>query len=107
VVAGPLDHRDGTGIAHRETLARNTPKIAFARNRSVKHGVANDDRFFGRNAAIGGRTDDDASSRQAFADIIIALAFKFEGDAACEPGAEALPGGSGQLDANGVVGRPV
>src|SRR5262249_43604313 len=42
VVARALDNRDGTGIADRETLARNTSKIAFPRYRSVQHGVADD-----------------------------------------------------------------
>ena len=45
VVARPLDDRDGAGIAHREALAGDAAEIAFAFDRAVEHGIADDDRI--------------------------------------------------------------
>ena len=45
MVADALDDGDGAGIAHREALARDAAEIAFALDRAVEHGVADDDRF--------------------------------------------------------------
>ena len=50
MVAGALDHRDRAGIAHGEALAGDAAEIAFAFDRAVQHGVADDDRFFGHDA---------------------------------------------------------
>ena len=53
VVAGALDHRDGAGVAHREALAGDAAEIAFARDRAVEHGVADDDQFLRHDARVG------------------------------------------------------
>jgi len=50
VIADPLDHRDGARIAHRETLPGNAAKIAFPLYGSIKHRIADNDRFFGHDA---------------------------------------------------------
>src|ERR1019366_7901430 len=42
VIAGALDHSDGARITHRETFAGDTAQIAFALDRAVHHGVADD-----------------------------------------------------------------
>ncbi len=105
MVAGAFDHGDGAGIAHGETLARDAAEIAFALGRAVQHGVADDDRFLRHDAGIGRRPDDDAPARQALADIVVGVAVEFEGDAAREPGAEALPGGAGEAHVDGAVGQ--
>src|SRR5947209_20363786 len=46
MIAGAFDHRDGTRIAHREALAGDAAEIALAFDRTVQHGVADDDRVF-------------------------------------------------------------
>ncbi len=58
MVAGALDHRDGAGIAHGEALAGDAAEVAFALDRAVQHGVADDDRFFRERSpnCAGGRT---------------------------------------------------
>ena len=105
MVAGAFDHGDGAGIAHGEALAGDAAEIAFAGDGAVQHRVADDDRFFRHDAGVGGRADDDAAAGQALADVVVAFAFKLEGDAAREPGAEALPGGAGQPHVDGAVGQ--
>ncbi len=103
MVAGALDNDGGAGVAHGEALAGDAAEIAFAANGAVQHGVADDDGLFRHDAAIGRRLDDDAPTRQALADIVVGFAFQFEGDAARQPGAEALPGGAGQPHVNSTV----
>ncbi len=46
--ARALDHGDGAGIAHGEALAGDAAEIAFARDRAVEHGVADDDALLAR-----------------------------------------------------------
>ena len=105
MVAGAFDHGDGAGIAHGEAFAGHAAEIAFAFGRAVQHGVADDDRFFRHDAAVRRRPDDDAPARQALADIVVGVAVELEGDAAREPGAEALAGGAGEAHVDGAVGQ--
>src|SRR6185436_12085285 len=106
MVARAFHHRDGAGIAHREALARDPAEIALAFDRAVQHGVADDDRLLRHDARVARRVDHDAPARKTLADIIVRLAFELEGDAAREPGAEALPRGALELHVHGVVGQP-
>src|SRR5437867_740904 len=106
MVASAFDHRDGAGIAHRKAFAGDAAEIAFALDRAVEHGVADDDRFLRLEAAVGRRANDEAAAREALADIVVGVAFELEGYAAREPGAEALSGRTGQTDMDGVVGQP-
>ncbi len=103
MIARAFDHRDGAGVAHREALAGDAAEVAFALDRAVHHGVADDDRFLRHDAAVGRRPHDDAAAGQALADVVVGLAFELKRDAAREPGAKALPGRTGQLHLDGVV----
>ena len=107
MVAGALDHRDGAGIADREALAGDPAEIAFAFDRAVEHGVADDDRLL-RNELhrLARRIDDQAAAGEALADIVVGLAFQLQRHAAREPRAEALSGRAPEADMDGVVGQP-
>ena len=97
---------DGAGIADGEALTGNAAEIAFALDRAVEHRVADDDGVFRRDFRRRfRRIDDHPPTRQALADIIVGVAFKFHGHAAGKPGTEALAGGAGQLDVDGIVGQ--
>ena len=63
MVAGALDHRGRAGVAHREALAGDATEIAFAGDRAVQHGVADDDRLLGHDAGVAWRSDHDAPTR--------------------------------------------
>src|SRR5262249_22297278 len=103
VVAGALNDCDGAGIADGEALAGDAAEVAFAVDRAVEDGVADDDRFLRHEAAVGGGTDDDASARETLADIVVGVALELEGHPVREPGAEALASGAGQLHVDGVM----
>ena len=100
-----------TAMAPELRTAKRSPatprKYALALDRAVEHGVADDDRLLRHEAGVGGRAHDDAAAREALADIVVGVAFELEGHAVREPGAEALPGGAGELHVDGAVGQPL
>ena len=53
------------------------------------------------------RTHDDASAREALADIVVGVALELERDAAGEERAEALAGGAFELRHDGIVRQAV
>src|SRR5207237_2411728 len=101
-----LNNRDRTRVAHREALAGDAAEIAFALDRAVHHGIADDDRLFRHDAGIVRRLDDDAAAGKALADIVVAFAFEIEGDAARQPRAERLARSALEVDLNGIVREP-
>src|SRR6478752_1279777 len=106
VFAGAFDDRHGARIADREALARNAAEVAFAADRAIQHGVADDDRLFGHDAGIRGRTHDNAPAGQALADVVVAFALEFERNALGKPSPKALAGGSDELYVDGVIRQP-
>ena len=52
MIAGAFDDRDRAGVTHREALAGDAAEVAFALDRAVHHGVADDDRLFRHDAGI-------------------------------------------------------
>ncbi len=107
MIAGALDDRDGARIAHGKALAGDAAEIAFAFDRAVKHGIADDDRLFRHDAGICRRAHDDAAAGKPLADIVVGVAIEFEGHAAREKRAEALSGGAGELRHDGVVRQAI
>ena len=65
----PIDARLDT--SHGEAFARHAAEIAFASDGAVKHGVADDNRFFRHYAGIHRRPDNDAPAGKALADIVV------------------------------------
>src|SRR6516162_5556300 len=106
MIARALDDGDRAGVAHGETLAGDAAEIAFARDRAVQHGVADDDALFRHDAAVARRLDDDLAAREALADIVVGFAFEIEGDALRKPRAEGLARGALEADMDGVVRKP-
>jgi hypothetical protein len=107
MIADAFDDRDGARVAHGEALAGDTAEIALALDRTVKHGVADDDRVLRHDRRVFRRPDDDAVRRQALADIVVGVADQVEGDAMGEECAEGLAGGARELDRMVSSGRPL
>ena len=106
VVAHALDHRVGAGVAHREALAGHAAEIRLAGDRAVQHDVAGDHVLRGLAAELRARLHADAPARQPLAAVVVGLADQVQGDALGQERAEALAGGAGQPDVDGVVGQP-
>ena len=62
VVAHPLDHGRGTGIAHRESLARAPTEKCFTRRRAIQRDVSDHDIFVGLELRPAARIDDQRSA---------------------------------------------
>ena len=103
MIADAFDDGGNAGIAHGEAFTGDATEITFAGNGAVQHGVADNDIVFGDEAALGLRIDDDAAARKTFADIVVGVAGKLQGNAARQPAAEALAGGSLHENMDGVV----
>ena len=103
VVAGALDHRARAGVAHAEALAGHAAVIRLALDRAVHHRVADDDVLLRLGGTRRVRIHDDASARQALADVVVGRALKLEGDAAGEEGAEALARDALERDVDRVL----
>ena len=90
MVADALDHRLRSGVAHRESLARDATEISLAGDRAVQHDVAGDD-VLGRLAAELGRgLHGNPAAGQALAAVVVRIADEIQRDALREEGAEAL-----------------
>src|ERR1700757_5146212 len=101
VVARALDDGDRAGVAHRKALAGDAAEVAFARDRAVQHGVADDDALLRHDAAIARRLDDELAAGEALSDIVVGFAFEVEGDTLRKPGAERLSRGALEADGDG------
>src|SRR5205085_8141858 len=76
-------------VAHGEALAGRAGDEHVAPGGAVEAGVAGQDRI---TLVVGGRADDDPSTRDALAHVVVGLAYEVELDAVGEEGAEALAG---------------
>src|ERR1700722_14655780 len=94
MIAGAFDDSDGTRIAHRKALAGDAAEIAFALDRTVQHGIADDDRLFRHDLAAGGRPNDEAGAGEGPSDIIVGVPLKLKASAPTKEGAKASPGGA-------------
>src|SRR5262245_27655948 len=103
--AGAFDDGHGAGIAYCEPLAGDAAEIAFTADRSIEHGVSDDNRSLRDNTGIGRGPDNNATAGETLADIVVALALELERDAFGKPGAEALAGSADKLHMDRVVGQ--
>ena len=76
MIANTLDDRGRAGISDCEALAGDSAEERFPAGRAVKHNVADQDIFFGMESRCFRRIDDQFSAGQAFADVIIGIAFE-------------------------------
>ena len=107
VIADAFDHRRRAGVADREALAGHAVEEGLAAGRAVEHHVADQDVLFRqerRSLAADRRSD--LAAGEAFADVIVGVAFEFERDALGQERAEALPGRAGELEVDRVVRQP-
>ena len=105
VIAQAFDHRGRAGIAHREALAGHAVEERLAAGGAVEHHVADQDVLFRQEGGVSRRIDDQPAAGEALADVIVGVAFQLERDALGQKRAEALPGGAGELEVDGVVGQ--
>ncbi len=64
VIAGAFDDGHGTRVTHGETLAGDAAEVAFALDRAIHHGVADDDRLFRHDGGVSRWADDDLAAER-------------------------------------------
>src|SRR5690348_4634621 len=101
--AGAFDNRHRARVAHSEAFAGDAAEIAFAADRAVKHGVADDDALVARQLAVARRIDDQPAARQALAGVVVGRAFERESDAVRQEAAERLAAGALEANVDGGV----
>src|SRR5699024_7545595 len=107
VVADPLDHRGGAGVAHAEAFPDQAAEPDLTGGGPVPDHVPGDDVVLGDPAGVPRRVHHDPATGQTLAEVVVGVADQPERQATRDEGAEALSPGSveGQLD--GVVGQPM
>src|SRR5690606_34652254 len=89
------------GVAHRKAFACDAVEIGLAFQCAIKHGVAGNDLLRAEAAEVVRRAHNDATTGQAFADVVVAFANQIQCDAACQEGRKALSGCAIALDVDG------
>ena len=107
VIADPFDDRVGAAVADGEALAGDAAEEGLAGGGAVERHVADEDVLLGGEGRLLRRVDDDPAAREPLADVVVGVPFQRQRHAARDEGAEALPGGAGELQLDGVVGQPV
>ena len=107
VVAGTLNHGDGTRVTHTEALTHLTVDIELAAGGTIESRISGNDVLFGFVviAPAGWRQDRDTATTESLAEIVVGLAFQtdvqpFRGEGtktlACRPLELNLDRGIGQ-----------
>ena len=83
--------------------ARQPPAdVRFAVRRPVKGHVADNDVFFRRKGRTLRRVEDDLAAGEAFTNVVVGVAFQFEGHPARDKGAKTLAGRAMKVQMNRV-----
>src|SRR5690606_15228382 len=103
--AHALDHGGGAGVAHGEALADDAPQVDLASGGAVEDDVSGDDVVLGDEVGVGvlGWAHDDPTARQPLADVVVGVAGESQGHAPGDERPEAVAGGAGEVDHDGVV----
>ena len=88
MVTSTLQDGNGSRVTDTETLSDLTIDIHLTGGGTIESCVAGNDIFLSGKVRTGRRQDGDTSSTQSFGEVIVCLAFQFEGDTMCQKGTE-------------------
>ncbi len=100
-------HRINPRIPHTEAFASHAVDVDFATGGSVEGDVADDDIFGGDEGGFGWGVEDDFTAAESFADVVVGIAFEFEGDSFGDECTEALSGTTLEFEVDGICGESV
>ena len=107
VVAHALHNRRGAGVADAESFACHAADEGLAAGGAIEGHVADDNVLAAVVGDVLGRIHDDLAAGQALAQIVVAVAYQFQGQSLGDEGAEALTAVAVADDMEGVVGQGV
>src|SRR5437868_11437863 len=102
MIADGFDHRGNAAVANTETLSRHATDVSFAAGGAIKGNIANNDVFFRNERGKLRRKDNDFAARQAFADVIVRIAFEVKSHSLGHEGTETLAGAAGEVNLDSV-----
>ena len=105
MVANALDDSRSTRVADAEAFPGDAVEISLTAGRAVESDVSDDDVFFGLEACVLGRIDDDLRARQPFSDVVVGISFEPEGHAWRSERSERLAGAANEFEVNGILGE--
>ena len=105
MVAGTLDDRRGSRVAHAKTLTYHSVDIELTRGGTIETGITSYNILFGFEviAATSRRQNRDATTRKTLAEVVITLTFKFDVESLYGKGTKALTCRAFELDINGII----
>jgi hypothetical protein len=99
--------RTNTRITDAEPLTCHAVDVDFAAGGSVEGDVADDDVFGGDEGGFWRGVEDDFTAAESFTDVVVGIAFEFEGDSFGDKCAEALSGTTLEVEVDGIFGKSV
>ena len=73
MVPDPFNNSVCTAIAYTESFSGYSPEVGFTRGRAVKHNITDQHVVFSGEAAVGGWINDDLSTGEPLADIVVCI----------------------------------
>lgn len=105
MVADAFDDGTDAAVADAEAFTGCAVDVGFAAGGTVEGDVADDDVIFGREYRFPRRRYDDLAARQAFAQVVVGIAFQGQRQATRDEGAEALAGRADEGQDDRVFGQ--
>ncbi|GKT49344.1 uncharacterized protein ColSpa_09525 [Colletotrichum spaethianum] len=102
VVADTLNDSGGTGVTDGESLRSNTTEEASTLGSTVQADVTNDDVLLSLEHGGTGRVDNQATTGQTLADVVVGITLKLEGNTGGEESTEGLTSGTLDVDVDSV-----
>src|ERR1700722_9756653 len=105
VIAYAFYNRNCAGVADGEALASNAVEEDFAAGGAIENHVTDENALFRKEEGCLRRGGNDAAAGEALAEVVVAVAFEFEGHTGGDECAEALASGAFEFEVDGVVGQ--
>ncbi|TFA98676.1 hypothetical protein CCMA1212_009587 [Trichoderma ghanense] len=102
VVTDALDNGRSAGVADGESLGSDTTEVADTTCRTVQADVADQDVLFSLEDGRTRRVDNQATTRQALADVVVGITLQLESDTWREERTKGLAGRALDVDVNSV-----
>jgi hypothetical protein len=96
-----------TRVADAEPFACHAVDVDFAAGGSVESDITDDDVFGSDKGRFGRGVEDNFTAAESFADVVVGIAFEFEGDSLGDKCAEAFSSTTLEVEMNGIFGESV
>jgi hypothetical protein len=107
MIADRFHDRTHTRVTDAEPFASHAVDVDFAAGGSVEGDVADDDVFGGDEGGFGRGVEDNFTAAESFTDVVVGIAFEFEGDSLGDECTEALSSTTLEVEVDAIFGESV